>query len=152
MRKIPEKYKELPQGKALKEAQEKFLETSQALLVANRKSQAAGYDSTEEIENAASALQDAELRMKEAEAAFDQATGGPEPVPLTDAVISKVEHLFPQGQQAEVKRLLETECANNLPFREIGTAQGLERIRLAVLKVADGNESELRKTYPSRKT
>ena len=145
MRTIDPKYKDTPQGKALAEAQANFHEASQALVAANRISRAAGHTSTEELEKAANVLQDAHNKMNAAEAEYVLLTGGPEPVPLTKAVISKVQKLFPPEQQAEVTRLLETECANNLPLSDIGTSKGLERIRLAVLKVADGNASELRK-------
>src|SRR4051794_38547238 len=148
MRKIPDKYKDLPDAKALQEARATFEEAAQALVAANRASRATGYDSLNELMKADKALSETELRMKEAEAAFELATGGPDPVPLTDAVISKVKMMFPKDQQAEVTRLLAKECAN-LP--QIGTAEGLERIRLAVLKVANGDLSELREQVGTAK-
>lgn len=148
MRKIPDKYKDAPEAKALQEARATFEEAAQALLAANRASRATGYDSLDELMKAQKALSETELRMKEAEAAFELVTGGPDPVPLTDAVISKVKLLFPEDQQAEITRLLEKECAN-LPL--IGTAEGLERIRLDVLKIANGDLSELREQVRAAK-
>jgi len=95
MRTIPEKYKDSPEAKALKEAQAEFHEAAQALVAANRASRATKYASTEELLKAERALHKTELRLKEAEAAFVLITGGPEPVPMTDAVISKVQQSFP---------------------------------------------------------
>ena len=152
MREIPEKYIDTAVGKALKEAQEKFLHASQELLKANIKSRAANYTSTDEVEKSASLLLEAEEKMKAAEAAFDQVTGGPEPVALTKAVRRKVRQSFAPEQQAEVIRLLERECANNLPFHNIGTDEGLERIRLDVLKLADGSAAELQRQIASAKS
>ncbi len=90
--------------------------------------------------------------MKAAEAAFDLMTGGPEPVLLTEVVRQKVEQSFPPEQQAEVIRLLERECANNLSLIDIETPEGLERIRLDVLKLADGSEAELRRQIDTAKS
>ena len=151
MREIPEKYKDSGAGKALKEAQEEFLKASQELLDANRTARAGNYASTAEVESKTSSLLEAEERMKAAEAAFDLVTGGPEPVSLTEAVRQKVRQSFTPEQQAEVTRLLERECANNLPFSDIGTDEGLERIRLDVLKLADGSAAELRKQIAAAK-
>ena len=75
--------------------------------------------------------------MKAVEAAFDLFTGS-EPVPLSDTVRQKVLESFHAEQREEVIQVLETECANNLPFSDIGTPEGLDRIRLAVLRVANG--------------
>jgi|GEM_PF-1284451 len=152
MREIPPKYEDSAVGKALKEAQETFLKASQELLTANRTARAGNYANTNEAQDKASALLEAEERMKAAEAAFDLVTGGSEPVPLTDAVRRKVLQSFPVEQRAEVIRMLERECANNLPFSDIGTPEGLERIRLAVLKVANGNQAELRRQIDAAKS
>jgi len=151
MRDIPERYEDSAAGKALKEAQDTFLNASQELLTANRTARAGNYTDTNEVQEKASALVEAEERMKAAEAAFDQGTGGPEPVPLTDAVRRKVQQSFPSEQRAEVTRLLERECANNLPFSDADPSEAIERVRLAVLKVADGSEAELRKEIDAAK-
>lgn len=152
MREIPERFKDSAVGKALREAQETFLKASQELLTANRAARAGNYADTNEVRDKAGALLEAEERMKAAEATFDLVTGGPEPIPLTDAVRRKVLQSFPAEQRAEVIRVLERECANNLPFSDIGTPEGLERIRLAVLKVANGNQAEFRKQIDAAKT
>jgi hypothetical protein len=63
----------------------------------------------------------------------------------------KVLQSFPVEQRTEVTRLLERECANNLPFSDDDTSEAIERVRLAVLKVADGSEAELRRQIDGAK-
>lgn len=152
MLEIPPEYENSAVGRALKKAQEAFLKASQELLTANRTARAGNYADTSEAQDKASALIDAEERMKAAEAAFDLVTGGPEPVSLTDTVRRKVLQSFPAEQTAEVTRVLERECANNLPLSDIETSEGIERIRLAVLKVANGNQAEFRKQIDAAKS
>ena len=152
MREISEKYEDTAVGKALKEAQQKFLKASNELLEANRKARAGNYAATDEVQKHATLVVEAEERMKAAEAEFDLATGGPEPVALTKAVRQKVLQSFPPEQRERVTRLLETQCINDPSSRNIDTDEGLERLRLAVLKVADGSEDELRKQVEAAKS
>jgi len=143
MRKIPAQYRNLPSAKRLEEAKSKFDDAAGALVSANRAARAAGKRFTAEMQEQAERLSIAQQRLKEAEGEFDSATGGPEPVALTPPVIKKVRQLFPPDQQSEAISLLEKECGRNLPFSEDDSAQGLERVRLAVIKLAGGNLAEL---------
>lgn len=65
-------------------------------------------------------------------------------VKLSETTAIIVEKLFPPEQRDEVRRLLEEECGNNLPFCENSDAHALERIRSAVLKISEGDISQLR--------
>lgn len=145
MRKIPDQYRHLPSAKRLEEAQSEFDAAASALVAANRSARAVGKLFTPEIQEHAERLSTSQQRLKEAEADFDLATGGPEPVELTTLVIKKVRQSFPPDQQSEAIRLLEKECARNLPFSEDDSAQDLERVRLAVVKAAGGSLAELRR-------
>lgn len=71
-------------------------------------------------------------------------------VPMDDSLSPRtvrcIAALFPAEQAAEVCRLLSTECGAALPFAETLGADGIERIRLAVLKLSRGSVLELRST------
>jgi hypothetical protein len=138
-------YRNSASAKRLEEAQAEFEAAASALVAANRSARAEGKQFTPEMRERAERLNTVQQRLKEAEADFDLVTGGPEPVELTPLVIRKVRKLFPPNEQSDVIRLLEKECARNLPFSEDDTAQDLERVRLAVLKLAGGRLLELRR-------
>ena len=61
--------------------------------------------------------------------------------PKTNALIEKI---FPADKTSAVKRILEDECAQNLPLCKNSTPESLERIRFAALKVSEGNMDKLR--------
>ena len=143
MRKIPAQYRNLPSAKRLEEAKSTFDDAASALVTANRAARAAGKRFTAEMQEQAERLSIAQQRLKEAEADFDLATGGPEPVALTPLVIKKVRQSFLPDQQLEALGLLEKECGRNLPLSEGDIAQDLERVRLAVIKLAGGSLAEL---------
>jgi len=145
MRKIPAQYRNLPSARRLEEAKSKFDDAASALVTANTAARAAGKRFTAEMQEQAERLSLAQQRLKEAEADFDSATGGPEPVVLTPLVIKKVRQLFPPDQQSEAISLLEKECGHNLPFSEGDSAQDLERVRLAVIKLTGGSLAELQR-------
>jgi hypothetical protein len=145
MRKIPAQYRNLPSAKRLEEAKSKFDEAAGALVTANRAARAAGKRFTAEMQEQADRLSIAQQRLKEAEADFDSATGGPEPVAFTPLVMKKVQQLFPPDQQSEAIGLLEKECGRNLPLCEGDSSQDLERVRLAVIKLAGGSLAELQR-------
>jgi hypothetical protein len=129
----------------LEQAQAEFKAAARELAEATRKTHAAGHTDTPEMTAAAERAIAAQQRLTQAKAEFDQATGGPEPVELTELVLRKVKQWFAADEQAEVIRLLEKECGRGLPFCEHSDAQGLERVRLAVVKLAGGNLAELRR-------
>lgn len=145
MRKIPAQYRSLPSAKRLEEANSKFDEAASALVTDNRATRAAGKRFTAEMQEQAERLSIAQQRLKEAEADFDSATGGSEPVVLTPLVIKKVQQSFLPDQQSEALGLIEKECGRNLPFSAGDSAEGLERVRLAVIKLAGGILEELQR-------
>ena len=64
-------------------------------------------------------------------------------IPLSADTIERVRAVFPAGTEAAVVAMLETDCADNLPFCQAATALSSERIRFAVLKLSGGDLSKL---------
>ena len=141
MRKIPEEHKHLPAAKRVEAAQAAFDAAAAALVAANRSARAAGKYMTEELQEKANAIDVVQRELQEAEAEFDRAIGEPKPVAVTGLVLQKLRETFAPQLQEEAIRALATGCTFGLPFIE--TAEALERVRLAVIKVADGDLSEL---------
>jgi hypothetical protein len=144
IRKVLERLRGSAKPTPLEKAETEFQAAARELVEANRKARAAGQRYTSEMGVAAERLTAVQQRLKGAKADHDQATGGPEPVELTEVVARKVNHLFPADEKAEAIRLLEKECGRNLPFCENSDAKGLERVRLAVVKLSGGSLDELR--------
>ena len=90
-------------------------------------------------------------RLRQAKADFILAGGVPEGLELTELVTRKVKQWFPADEQAEAIRLLETECGRDLPFCEAYDAEDLEPVRLAVVKLAGGSLTELRRQIEAAK-
>lgn len=63
-------------------------------------------------------------------------------VPLTEETTQRVARLFPADREL-VSTLLVEECGDNLPF--VSTAAGIERIRIAALKVSGGDLNALQR-------
>lgn len=145
IRKILERLRGPAKPAPLEKAQAEFQAAARELVEANRKARATGQRYTPEMGAAAERMTSVQQQLKQAKANHVEATGGPEPVELTELVTRKVKHLFPADEQAEAIRLLEKECGRNLPFCEDSDAQGLERVRLAVVKLAGGSLAELRR-------
>ena len=62
---------------------------------------------------------------------------------LTVALLSKVRQLYPEEQWAAVAAMLESECGRTLPL--IGrSADDIERVRCAALKLGEGSVEKLR--------
>jgi hypothetical protein len=55
-----------------------------------------------------------------------------------------IERFFAREEHDEVRKVLEDECGANLTFAETLGDAGVERVRLAVLKLSDGDLSKLR--------
>lgn len=144
IRKILERLRGSAKLNPLEQAQAEFDAAARELVEANRKARAAGHRYTPEMGAAAERMTAVQQRLQQAKADYDLVTGGPGPVELTELVTRKVKRLFPADEQAEAIGLLEKECGRNLPFHEDDNARGLERVRLAVLKLAGGNLSVLR--------
>ncbi len=64
-------------------------------------------------------------------------------VELTARTKEIITHLFPAGTVPFVEQLLAEECGSNLPLYQPVTPEGLERIRLAVLKISNGHQDKL---------
>ena len=62
---------------------------------------------------------------------------------LSPGVVERIAALFPAGQRAEVADLLASECGSNLPFADTLGPAGVERVRLAVLKISGGSLDRL---------
>jgi hypothetical protein len=130
--------------KDLARAKSEFDVAASAFVAANRAARASGKMLTPEMEAAGEQLERAQERLSLAKSSLKRATGGPPPVPLTESVSRKVRSLFPTEQHADAIHLLEKECGRNLPFNEDADPQGVERVRLAVVKLSHGSLAELR--------
>ncbi len=62
---------------------------------------------------------------------------------LSAETLRRLELLFPTETRDLADLLLREECGNNLPFSEHSDAEGLERIRIAALKVSEGRLEKL---------
>jgi hypothetical protein len=136
----------------LAQAQAEFDATCRAVVEANRAARASGKEISPEMELAAGKNSAALQKLLHAKHDLEHATGGPEPVELTELVRRKVSQLFSNEDQAEAIHLLENNCGRGLPFHERATPQELERVRLAVLKLSHGSLSELRRQLDVAKT
>lgn len=135
----------LKEQRQLGRAREEPEAAARDLVEEHRKARAAGRGHTSAIDEAAERLSALEQNLKQARAEFEQATAGPEPEPLelTELVLRKVRESFPAEEQAEAISLLEKRCGRNLPYLEDSDARGLERVRLAVVKLSGGSLGEL---------
>jgi len=127
----------------LAQAQSEFDATCHALVEANQGRGVSGQKISPEMLLAADKNAGALQKLLHAQHDLEQPTGGPEPVELTELVRRKVCQLFPNEDQDEAIRLLEKKCGRGLPFHERATPQDLDRVRLAILKLSDGDLSEL---------
>jgi hypothetical protein len=64
-------------------------------------------------------------------------------VDLTPRTREVTVHLFGSANAPFVEELLVVECGANLPLYKPATPEGLERIRLAVLKISNGDQDKL---------
>ena len=64
-------------------------------------------------------------------------------VELTPRTRDVVAHLFEPDRTSHVEQLLVDECGDNLPLYKPATAEGLERVRFAVLKISNGDQDKL---------
>jgi hypothetical protein len=63
---------------------------------------------------------------------------------LSQATEERIRRVFRPELRAEVARILEEECGNNLHFCEALDEVGMERIRFAVLKLSQGEIDKLK--------
>jgi len=64
-------------------------------------------------------------------------------VDLTPRVQQVIAHFFEPATASFVENLLIEECGSNLPLYKPSTPEGLERVRLAVLKLGNGDQNKL---------
>ncbi len=64
-------------------------------------------------------------------------------VSLSPGTVRRIAALFPEAERDGVAALLTTECGDNLPFVDASGAEGIERIRYAVLKIGNGSLDRL---------
>jgi hypothetical protein len=138
MHKIPRKFRDIPEAKRLREAQAHFeaaVEREEVL------SKASG----QQVYLVSAYLQRAQEELKEAQHAFDAATGLPKIVPVTSAALDEIAKMFAPEQHQEIISLLEKRCGRTIPFMREATARELEPYRLSVLRRSEGDIGELRK-------
>jgi len=131
------------------EARRQFEAAARELVEANKRARAAGKSVTDEMQAAAQRLNDAQEKLKRAESVQDRQF---EPVPLTTLAVAKIDQTFAPQDRREAMDLLIDECGRNLPFKADATPQSLDQIRLAVIKLANGNLDELRRHIRTAKS
>lgn len=124
------------------EARRQFEAAARELVEANKRARAVGKSVTEELLAAAKRLGNAQDQLKETDS--NQARKF-EPVPLTELLIAKIDQTFAPHDRRELMDFLVNECGRNLPQKAEATSLSLDQIRLAVLKLANGNLDELRR-------
>lgn len=65
--------------------------------------------------------------------------------PLSAETEKRIKILFSSSEQELVRSLLVSECGNNLPGLQDAGSKTMDRFRFAVLKLSEGNLSELDK-------
>jgi hypothetical protein len=131
------------------EARRQFEAAARELVEANKRARAAGQLLTAEMQAAAQRLDVAQEKLKQAESVQDRQF---EPVALTELVIAKINQTFePQDRRAAMD-LLVNECGRNLPLKADATSRSLDQIRLAIIKLANGNLDELRQHVQTAKS
>jgi hypothetical protein len=131
------------------EARREFEAAARELVEANKRARAAGQLVSEEMHAAVEGLNEAQEKLKRVEAAHPRHY---EPVALTALVNAKIDQTFSPQDRDIAKELLINECGRNLPFKAEATPQSLEQIRLAVVKLANGNLDDLRRQVQTAKS
>jgi hypothetical protein len=135
---IPSKFRDIPEAKRAREAEEEF----KAALERETKLAAV---SSQRVHFISKELQLIQKKLKEAQDAFDAATGLPEPAPLTARVLEEVSNLFSAEQRGEAVSLLEKRCGRTIPFQRDADSISLEPYRLRVLRESKGDIATLKK-------
>ena len=133
-------------------AQEEFEAAHREMREIQRQDEASGRGLTNKWIAASHRMCALRHRLKQAKEDFAKAGGSPNRIELTELVTRKVKQCFAVDEQAEAIRLLETECARNLPFCESYNAEELEVVRLAVVKLAGGSLEGLRRQIEAAQT
>jgi hypothetical protein len=72
--------------------------------------------------------------------------------PLTKEVKFRISLLFQPNEIDSASELLANECGNNLPFCSKTTPAGLNRVRIAALKLSEGKLAKLREAVDLAKS
>jgi len=137
--------------KDVEKAQLEFEAAARSLVEANRAARAQGRQITDEMQAAIQRVNAAQDRLKRAELDLALDPRAFEPIELTPLVVTKVNQSFSPEERTYALEILVNECGRNLPFCKDATGQDLERIRLAVIKLASGNFDELRRKIETAK-
>ena len=131
------------------EARLQFDAAAREFIEINNRAREAGEATNPEVEAAIQRLNVAQEKMQHAQAAVDRKF---EPVALTSLVERKVNDTFAAPDRRAAIDLLINECGRNLPFKNDAIPKHLEQIRLAVLKLANGNLEQLRRHIQTAKS
>ena len=131
------------------EARREFEAAARELVEANKRARAAGQLVSEEMHAAVERLNPAQEKLKQVESIRERHY---EPVALTELVNAKIDQTFSRQDRDVAKEFLINECGRNLPFKAEATPQSLEQIRLAVVKLANGNLDDLRRHVQTAKS
>jgi len=131
------------------EARREFEAAARDLVEANKRRHALGQRDSTEMHAAAQRLNNAQAKLKAAEAGLERNF---QPVALTELVIAKINQTFGPQDRREAMDFLIKECGRNLPFKAGATSQSLDQIRLAVVKLANGKLDELRRQVQNAKS
>jgi len=135
---IPDEFRDLPEAVRLRHAQAKFA-------IAAENARDLGSEDQKVIRRKGEQLRAAQNELRQAQQAFDRATGEPKPIGLTEAVVVEIAKHFRSEQIEQVKSFLQTECGRTIPFFREATPEQLEHIQIGVLRLSEGKFSELRK-------
>jgi hypothetical protein len=139
---VDKQYLDSEAEKLLERAQADFDAAADGFRRANVAARQMGLRYTPEMTAALARLTTAEERLKQARQNLPIKQPS---ISLTDIVLKKVRKSFPEKERVEAIRLLENECGSNLLRSNSDTLEGLERIRLAVVKLAQDRLPELRR-------
>ena len=64
-------------------------------------------------------------------------------IALSERIVGLIDRMFPAASRDSVRQLLENECADNLPGCESHDPYAMERIRVSVLKLSEGDAEKL---------
>jgi len=138
MYKIPEEFRDLPEADRLRKAESSFSAAAQ-------EGRRLTFENAERVRVVGEQMRRAQNELQQAQKAFDRATGEPNPVGLTAAVVDEIGKQFPVEEHGLVKEIMDERCGRTIPFQREATAGELEHIRLCVLRLSKGNLSELRR-------
>jgi len=130
-------------------ARQHFHQAARELVEINNRARADGDRANAEVQAAIQRLNLAQEKMQQAKADLNLKY---KPVRLTRLVKRKIKDTFARHDRRAAKDLLIKECGRNLPFKNDAKPKHLEQIRLAVLKLANGNLEELRRHIQTAKS